>query len=202
MKKWGRLDVGLHTDLTTVTKRDWILLMYVLTCFYFRLYPLVDEKRLTEFTTGATCPLVQCTGTEFQITFRCGKRPVAEKSRHFNLLDRQPSFLAGASCKSPAMALLLSILCNLLRCLAVLRCLADILTSAGIMTTAFLFFNSSFISFSHPGGWAGKRRLGCVNNVIILTLRKYPHRRNSSRGRDCDGPLRPRGYMQIPHIVC
>jgi hypothetical protein len=83
----------------------------------------------------------------------------------------------------------------------VLRCLANILTS-GIMTTAFLFFNSSFISFSHPGGWAGKRRLGCVNNVIILTLRKYPHRRNSSRGRDCDRPLRPRGYMQIPHIVC
>jgi hypothetical protein len=43
--------------------------MYVLTCFYFRLYPLVDEKRLTEFTTGATFPLAQLTGNEFQITF-------------------------------------------------------------------------------------------------------------------------------------
>ena len=69
--------------------------MYVLTCFYFRLYPLVDENRLTEFTTGATFPLVQFTGTEFQITFPVRKKTCRRKIKTFQLVGQTTQLLGG-----------------------------------------------------------------------------------------------------------
>ena len=69
--------------------------MYVLTCFYFRLYPLVDENRLTEFTTGATFPLVQFTGTEFQIKFPVRKKTCRRKIKTFQLVGQTTQLLGG-----------------------------------------------------------------------------------------------------------